>query len=196
MRAVPLVDPAALALEVREGRSELAGDWYAADFAAVHRLCLGLLASAAEADDAAQDAMLRLHDKLSTWDPRRPYGPWRNRVVTNLCRDRLRSLKRRVEHERTAAGERLELTLPDPADAASASELAAVLESALGRLSPREREAFVLVDLEGGDAASVAEALDLAASTVRANLSLARRRLRDLLGSRLPEEFLAEGGAS
>lgn len=195
MRDLPPDDPAALALEVREGRSEFAGEWYAADYAAVHRLCLGLLASAAEADDAAQDAMLRLHEKLGFWDPKRPYEPWRNRVVANLCRDRLRSSKRRMEHERTAAEKRLESTLPDPADAASASELTAVLEKALGRLSPREREAFVLIDLEGGEAASVAESLDLAASTVRANLSLARRRLRELLSASLPEGFLAEGGA-
>ena len=187
---------ARLARALRAGDEERLGEWYAAEYPAVHRLCLGLLASGAEADDAASDAMLHLHDRLERWDPERPYGPWRSRVVVNLCRDRLRRASRRAVHEERAAALRSETVLPHPADAASADELRGVLERSLGKLSPREREAFVLIDLEGSSAAEVAENLELAVSTVRANLSLARRRLRELLGAHLPEGYALEGGAS
>ena len=55
-------------------RAVLAGDalaldrWYRREHPEVWRLCVGFLADAAEAEDVAQDAMLKLHDELPRWD--------------------------------------------------------------------------------------------------------------------------------
>ncbi|MCB9915258.1 MAG: sigma-70 family RNA polymerase sigma factor [Planctomycetes bacterium] len=155
--------------------------WYRAEHPAVWRLCLGLLGSEAEAEDAAQDAMLKLHDHLDRWDPRQPYGPWRNTVVLNLCRDRLRRREARARAE-AAAAEARELTAPAAQGAAlEQHELRAKLAAALRLLSEREREAFVLRELEGESTAAVARAMDVTESSVRSLLTLARRRLRDHL---------------
>lgn len=172
----------------------LAGDaaaidaWYRAEHPGVWRLCLGVLADATEADDLAQDAMLHLLDTLDRWDPARPWPAWRNRVVVNLCRDRLRRRATRAGHEDAAqrAGALLPAVLPSPEDAAHAGEVRAALLTALAALTPREREAFVLVDLSGTPAAQAAEAMEIAEGTVRSLLTLARRRLRTLLADRLP----------
>jgi RNA polymerase sigma factor (sigma-70 family) len=171
----------------------LAGDagaidaWYRAEHPQVWRLCLGLLADATEADDLAQDAMLKLLDTLDRWDPARSWAAWRNTVVLNLGRDRLRRGATRARHEGAAETAALfSRPLPSPDDAARASEVREALTRALSGLTPREREAFVLVDLSGVPAAQAAEAMDVAEATVRSLLTLARRRLRTLLAAHVP----------
>src|SRR5262249_36867122 len=133
----------------------LAGDptaidaWYRAEHPQVWRLCLGVLADAAEAEDLAQDAMLKLLDNLDRWDARRSWPAGRNTVVVTRCRDRLRRRGTRAAHESAAAPVLQPGPLPSPLDAAQASEVRAALLAALAALTPREREAFVLTDLQG-----------------------------------------------
>lgn len=182
----------ALARALRAG-DDVLGEWYAAEYPRVHRLCQGFTASRAAADDITQDAMLHLVDRIERWDPTRPYAAWRNQVVVHLCRDHERASRRREWHEGAAPdGRRGEL---DPAHTAAARETEELIQRALGVLPPREREVFVLVDLEGNSAVDAAEALGVAASTVRAALALARRRLREALAPSLGID-LATGGAS
>lgn len=175
----------------------LAGDapaidrWYRREHPSVWRLCLGFLADGAEAEDVAQDAMLKLHDRLDRWDRARPYAAWRNALVLNLCRDRLR---RRAARERVEMEAPLPRELPDPARAAERGEVREMLQRALASLSPREREAFVLRELEGHATSEVALVLEVGESTVRSLLTLARRRLRELLGERLLGSSANDGG--
>jgi RNA polymerase sigma-70 factor (ECF subfamily) len=170
---------------VARGEPEAIDRWFRAEHPQVYRLCAGFLADAAEAEDIAQDAMLKLLDTLPHWDRRRPWRSWRNTLVLNLCRDRLRRLASRAGAEQAAAPLCLPSALPSPEEAAQAAEVRTLLQGALATLSPREREAFVLHDLEGADAAETALALGIGESSVRSLLSLARRRLRTLLGPRL-----------
>ena len=192
--APPAVEPDLLAAVVRGDASAL-DVWYRSEHPVVHRLCFGFLADSWEADDAAQDAMLHLLDRLDAYQPHRPYPAWRNTVVLNLCRDRLRraATRRAAEDRRPEGG--LPRALPRPDDAAAANEVAELLRASLAALSPREREAFVLRDLQGGETAEVAAVLGVTESSVRSLLTLARRRLRRLLGPHLPE-FAGAGRAS
>lgn len=169
------------------GRADALDRWYRSEHPVVHRLCLGFLAHAHEADDAAQDAMLHLLDRLDRYDPRRAYASWRNTVVLNHCRDRRRRGRTRDRHEEGGAEFSLPRALPSPEDAASAKERAEILHAALASLTDREREAFVLRDLEQRDTREVADTLGISESSVRSLLTLARRRLRTLLAPRLPE---------
>lgn len=178
----------ASASALRDGTGDL-GPWYEAAWPLVHRLCRGFLADGAAADDAAQDAMLRLVDQLERWDPARPYVAWQRTVVLNMCRNHVRSTARRTEHEDAAGALSAARPLPDPADAASGAEVRRLVERCLGRLAPREREAFVLVDLEGLAPKEAADAMGVAGSTLRGALSMARRRVREAL-----TPLLAEGG--
>jgi RNA polymerase sigma-70 factor (ECF subfamily) len=159
------------------------------EHAPVWRLCMGLLADRDDADDAAQDAMLKLLDQLPRFDPGRAWATWRNTVVLNHCRDRLRRDAARARAEASAVELSLPALLPSPSpgplDAAARGEVAELVTRSLRHLSPREREAFVLHDLEGGSTDEVAAALSIAESTVRVLLATARRRLRELLAPRL-----------
>ncbi|HEX9794912.1 MAG TPA: sigma-70 family RNA polymerase sigma factor [Planctomycetota bacterium] len=189
----------ALVARLLGGEPDALDRWYRAEHPRVHRLCFGFLADATEADDLAQDAMLHLLDRLDRWNPARPYAAWRNVVVLNLCRDRRRRL-----HARRAAEAGLQdridarRPLPRPEQAAEQAEVRAVLATALGELPDREREAFVLHDLEGMNAREAAETMGIGASSVRSLLTLGRRRLRMLLGPTLaaaPFDADARGGA-
>jgi len=176
-----------------EIRSLIGGDsaaldrWYRREHPVVWRLCLGFLADANDAEDLAQEAMLKLHDRLDRWDPTRPYPQWRNSVVLNLCRDKRRrhEARRRVEHD--AAQVSGEARLPDPSHELEQDELRALLRRALTVLSEREREAFVLRELEGVSSHDAAELMGIAESSLRSLLTLARRRLREFLAHRSPE---------
>lgn len=182
--------PEALARRVLVGDADAVDAWYRAEHARVFRLCFGFLADVHDAEDLTQDAMLHLKDRLPHWDERRAYEPWRSAVVLNLCRDRLRRSSARAHAEMRAGGQ-APSALPAPEDAARGAEVAEILRRAMAALPAREREAFVLHDLEQMETSVVAAAMQVGESSVRSLLALARRRLRQLLG---PQLAAGEGG--
>lgn len=170
---------------VLAGAPEAIDAWFRAEHPPVYRLCFGFLAHASEADDAAQESMLHLLDRLPEWDAHRPYRAWRTALVLNRCRDRLRRADARRTAEEGAALQREERVLPGPGAELERAEVEECLALGLRALTPREREAFVLRDLEGLETSEVARTLAINASSVRSLTTLARRRLRELLGTRL-----------
>jgi len=180
---------------VLSGSADALERWYRSEHPEVYRLCVGFLADVAEAEDAAQDAMLHLHDRLSQWDTSGHWRAWRDAVVLNHCRDRLRrkAARERAHLRAVREGPVSAGVLPDPSEELERAEARAALEAALAELPPREREAFVLRDLEQLTTAETARLLEIEPGSVRSLLTLARRRLRGLLGERLPN--VGEGGA-
>lgn len=151
------------------------------DLAAHRRRAVGLayrlLGTVADAEDVAQEAVLRLHRA----DPP-PDVPdaWLARVVTRLCLDRLRSARARRE---VYVGPWLPepwVTGADPADeVAMAESLSLALLVVLERLSPGERAAFVLHDAFGYDYDGLAGILDRSPAACRQLVSRARRALAE-----------------
>lgn len=160
-----------------------AEDFFRRERPVVYRLCFGFLLDAAEAEDAAQDALLKLHDSLAGFDPARSWESWRNSVVLNHCRDRCRKARvRRIAETKSALPSVNEIDpSPGPDRAYAAAESIERLRGALAALSVREREVFILRDLEGQDSREVAAVLDITEGTVRSLSCLARKRLRELL---------------
>jgi len=189
------VDPADLVEGVIQGKAEAQDTWLRTEYPAVYRLCLGFLANHAAADDLAQDAMLHLMDRLDRWDATRPYQAWRTTVVLNLCRDQLRKQGRRQRAEGHLRLVEQQTQLPNPHDSAAGKEIRDVITRALSQLSPREREAFVLRDLEQQATDVVAAAMEVTPATVRSLLTLARRRLRGILAPALAMGPRAAGGS-
>jgi RNA polymerase sigma-70 factor (ECF subfamily) len=187
--ATPPAESGASALDEASLRAVVAREpvaverWYRAEHPRVWRRCFGLCGSRADADDLAQDAMLELHDALARRDPRTPYAAWSARVVLNLCRDRWRRVAARQRAEDEARRRRPEEPVPDPSAALAQGELRQALGAVLERLPEREREAFVLCELEQLSTADVAHAMQIGESSVRSLCTLARRRLRGLLAA-------------
>ena len=177
------VNVEALARLAVGGGDDAVDAWFRADHPTVWKLAFGFLGHAAEADDLAQEAMVKLLDHLKEWDMRRSYRAWRSTVVANLCRDRLRRLETRSRAEARRAPR--SAALPGPEAALDQGEIRDLLAQALDILSPRERQVFVLRDLEDHSHAEIAEVLEISESSVRSQLTVARQRLRDHLSRRI-----------
>ena len=166
-------------------------------------LAYRLLGSAADAEDAVQDAFLR----WQAADRQRIEVPeaWLTKVVTNLCLDRLRSAQAR--RERTVGAWLPEPLLDGdpmlgPADTFEQREsVSLAVLTLMERLSPVERAVYVLREAFSYSHAEIAEILDITESASQQHLHRARRRIAaerrrggevdPASARRIVEEFLA-----
>ena len=156
------------------------GDWLAERFEAhrprLHAVAHRMLGSAAEADDAMQEAWLR----LSRSDPSgvENMGGWLTTIVARVCLDLLRSRQSRREEP---AGEHLpELSSDtDPEQQVlMADSVGLALLVVLDALTPAERLAFVLHDMFDVPYDQIAPVIERSPAAARQLASRARRRVR------------------
>lgn len=136
-----------------------------------------LLGDRAEAEDVAQDAMMRLWKIAPDWRTgEAAVATWLYRVVTNLCTDRQRAKMRR----RSDALD----DVPEPADAAASAEAGlieadrmAALQAALDSLPDRQRQAVVLRHIEGMTNPEIAAILEIGVEAVESLTARGKRAL-------------------
>jgi len=141
-----------------------------------------LLGNAAEAEDVAQEAMLRLWKIAPNWrQGEAMVTTWLYRVVANLCIDRRRQARASALD---AAAEPV-----DPAKGAVAllqgAERAKALQEALDRLPDRQRQAIVLRHIEDLGNPQIAEIMEISVEAVESLLARGKRALSaDLIDRR------------
>ncbi|UIX34105.1 sigma-70 family RNA polymerase sigma factor [Streptomyces sp. GQFP] len=166
-------------------------------------LAYRLLGSAADAEDAVQDAFL--HWQAADRQQIKVPEAWLTKVVTNLCLDRLRSAQAR--RERTVGA-----WLPEPlldgdpmlgpaATFEQRESVSLAVLTLMERLSPLERAVYVLREAFSFSHAEIAEILDITESASQQHLHRARRRITvarrgggevdPASARRIVEEFLA-----
>jgi RNA polymerase sigma-70 factor, ECF subfamily len=149
----------------------------------VYGLALRIMGSNHDAEDATQEAMLRMTRFLPSYQPTGAFDRWILKVTSNTCMDLLRRRKTfRVAAESEAHLAELTEPEPDPAVALAAERLALV-EKMLVELPDQQRAVFVLFHYEGRSLREVAEVMDMPEGTVRSSLHRARRKLRDRIQS-------------
>ena len=142
-----------------------------------------MLGDAAEAEDVAQDAMLRAWKQAPRWKPgQAKFDTWLHRVGLNLCYDRLR---RRRETSMATPPDR-----PDPGAAPDRGLLAADVgtrvDAALARLPDRQREAIVLCHYQELTNIEAAALMAISVDALESLLSRGRRALRQALADIRP----------
>lgn len=151
--------------------------------AAMVGLARRILGNAAEAEDVAQEAMLRVWTHAPRWQPLAAFRTWLTRVVVNLCLDR----KRRAQWvDLDVAGEIIDPS-PGAGERAESDERERLLAAAIGKLPERQRSAIVLTYSEGMSNAQVAEALDTSVSAVETLLVRGKQNLRRALSGVIDE---------
>ncbi len=136
-----------------------------------------LLGDRAEAEDVAQDAMMRLWRIAPDWRTgEAAVATWLYRVVTNLCTDRQRA---RVRRRSDALDD-----VPEPADDAASAEAGlieadrmAALQTALDSLPDRQRQAVVLRHIEGMTNPEIAAILEIGVEAVESLTARGKRAL-------------------
>ncbi|MCW5981800.1 MAG: sigma-70 family RNA polymerase sigma factor [Bryobacteraceae bacterium] len=137
----------------------------------VFRLAFSLLRDEGLAQDAAQDAFLRVWRALPYFEGRSSPSTWVYAIARNVCFSRARTL---------AADNRLGESHSDPPTPAPA-RASIDLELALRRLPGKYRQALELFYFEDKSCETVARMLDLPVATVKTHLRRARKQLRDAL---------------
>jgi len=136
--------------------------------------------SAAEAEEAAQDAFMKAHAALPRFRKDAPVRPWLLTIVANEARNRARAAGRRerlalrVAEERRPGG-----AVPSPEAALLDSEQREGLLVAVSRLSETDRRAIACRYFLELTEAETAAALGCARGTVKSRLSRALGRLRE-----------------
>lgn len=141
----------------------------------------------AEAEDVAQEAMLRLWRIAPDWrrDEAR-VTTWLYRVATNLCTDRLRARRRRATAPIDDTPDIADTT-PGVESALIAADRMAALESALGQLPERQRQAVVLRHIEGLPNPEIAAVMDINVEAVESLTARGKRNLAALLSGQRAE---------
>jgi RNA polymerase sigma-70 factor (ECF subfamily) len=142
-----------------------------------------------EALEIAQEALLRAFRSLGRFDVTRSFRNWLFQIAANEARDRFR--KRAREQAATKDAAEHTPAAMDPEAGHDRAEIRAGILRSLTALSPREREVFVLRDLEELDIRETSRVLGCSTLSVRVNLSSARRKLRDAI--RQNDPHLEEG---
>jgi len=139
-----------------------------------------LLKDASEAEDATQDAFIKLWHHRESIDPER-IRPWLMKVTRNGCLDRLRRRKPETELTEVSAIEQ-----HGPQAGAEQGELGRFLQAAIQRLKEPYRTLVVLRDIQQHSYDEVAGATELTLSQVKVYLHRARKQLREQLAEVRP----------
>jgi RNA polymerase sigma-70 factor (ECF subfamily) len=138
-----------------------------------------ILGNAADAEDVAQEAMLRVWTHAPRWQPLALFRTWLTRVVVNLCLDR----KRRAPWVALeSAGEIID-PAPGATEKAEQDERGRLLAAAIAELPARQRTAIVLTYSEGMSNAEAAEILDTSVSAIETLLVRGKQNLRARLSN-------------
>jgi RNA polymerase sigma-70 factor, ECF subfamily len=165
------------------------GSWMAAEQRRIFLLCRRMLQDFEEADSATQDTFLKAWQALNRPEFKEldDANRWVTRIAVNTCLDRLRSRrwqfwrKRPNQEDEQSILELAAAAGPNAEDRVFGGEIGQRLESALEKLSLRQRATFTLRHYEDRSLAEIAEILDLDVGTVKAHLFRAIAKLREEL---------------
>ena len=146
-----------------------------------YRVALGVLRNTAEAEDVAQEAMLRAYRSFHRLRDRERFRAWLVRTAWRLALDRIRAAGRRERRERVVMEERREEAGVE--SLLATREFERQLATALDALPEKLRMAIVLAAIEGYNTREVAKLLEIPEGTVKSRLHLARKQLAETLRS-------------
>lgn len=143
-------------------------------------LCVRMLGHRQDAEDAAQETMVRMFRSLERWDSTRPFEPWLMAIAGNRCRTRLA--------KRAASPRWVELDEPNVVGGdLSGQEVRQIDEEirlALDEVTPKYRHAFLGFHERGLSYAQIAEWLEVPLGTVKTWVRRARIQMIERLKAR------------
>ena len=142
------------------------------------RLAIVITGSAVEAEDAAQDALVKAWRALPRFRVDDPFRPWLLRIVANEARNRRRSGGRRARLHARAAADSPGDAAPSPEELTVAADESARLLRELGALPDEARQVLMCRYLLELSETETAAALGLRPGTVKSRTSRALERLR------------------
>ncbi len=154
-----------------------------------YAVALGMVHDPDDARDICQDAFLKVHKSLATFEGDAQFFTWLYRIVVNLAIDLLRKRRgQRVEFDDTLANDEPDeggiaphRTGFDPARALADKELRNQIMAALDKLTPAHRTVLVMREVEGLSYQEMAESMNCSIGTIMSRLFHARKKMQQML---------------
>ncbi len=147
----------------------------------VARLCMRMLGPSPDLEDVVQEVFFQVHRSVKDFRGQSRFSTWLYRVTVNVV-----LMHRRAQKSRPVLVEAPEGLAPAASGALPDEEVARrhrmeAFGRLLGRLSEKKRAVFVLHELEGMQAAEIADVVEAPVLTVRTRLFYARKELAEML---------------
>jgi RNA polymerase sigma-70 factor, ECF subfamily len=172
-------EDAALAAACRAGDLSGYERLYVLYGARMKSLASNLLGNRTDAEDAVQETFLKVQRGIAGFRGQSAFASWVFRILINACYDLRRSRMRRKE-----TGEALPDSSdppPEPRSPGAHPSLRIALERALAQLPERQREIFLLYEVEGFAHAEIAGILEITEPISKNSLFQAKKALRQML---------------
>jgi len=144
-----------------------------------YRVALSVLRNTAEAEDVAQEAMLRAYRNFHRLRERGSFRAWLVRTAWRLSLDRIRAAGRRERREEAAFA--MQATGRGVEDVAASNEFVRHVAAALDELPEKLRLVMVLAAIEGYNTREVALLVGVPEGTVKSRLHIARKQMAEKL---------------
>src|SRR5437016_2284577 len=146
-----------------------------------YRVARGVLRNTADAEDVAQEALLRAYRRFDRLRDRSRFRAWLVRIAFRLALDRLRSGKRRELRDTLWSQPEHQPPAATAEDLAASNEFQARLENALAELPEKLRLVLLLAAMEGHTIEEIAGMLSISTGTVKSRIFYARKQLAEKL---------------
>ena len=173
----------------REAAREKFSELVAAQQRRAVRIAYHYLRDAYDADEAVQDAFVKVFTHITMYREDLPFEVWFTRILVNACLDIAKARTRRLRWV-MPMGAHGEQTIPDPVAMQPgpearlmSSERASQITAAIEQLPDRQRAVFTMCHIAEQSTSDVSAALGVSEATVRVHLFRAIRRLRTLLAT-------------
>ncbi len=150
----------------------------------IFNLCVYMLRSREDAQDAAQDVFVNAYRSFKNFTPHASLYTWLYRIALNTCIDYKRKSQRLLVEDEASIFE-IASQGPSPEKVCESKEVRAVIKETLESLTPDFRAVIVLREIEGLSYEEISEVLQISIGTVKSRISRARDELRQLLRDKL-----------
>jgi RNA polymerase sigma-70 factor (ECF subfamily) len=172
----------------RDAARERFADLVASQQRRAVRIAYHYLRDAHDADEAVQDAFVKVFTHITSYREDLPFEVWFTRILVNGCLDMRKARARRLRWALPMPAQ-TEMPVPEPTagqrsveDRLVSDERTREIVAAVDQLPERQRTVFTLCHIGEQSTAEVSQALGLSEATVRVHLFRAVRKLRTLLG--------------
>ena len=140
-----------------------------------------------EAADVVQIVFVKMHDNVWRFDPSKKFYSWLYRITVNAAIDYMRKHKRHRHEPLEDFHEKRDDSISDPESSYRRQQISRFVKQATESLSDKQRSAFVLRDIEGGNIDEVADSMNVSEATVRWYVHRARTKIRTELRRECPQ---------
>jgi RNA polymerase sigma-70 factor (ECF subfamily) len=155
----------------------------------IYSICIYFLKNREDAEDAAQETILKLYRKVGSFRKESAFSTWMNYVASNTCRDYLRKRKRNqvlyldedIRTDESSISRELPSEEDTPEERMEKKELGVLMQEALFKLKDDHKEILLMREYQELSYEEISEILEISVGTVKSRIYRARQDLKGLL---------------